>query len=71
MATTAISGDFVNIVAQEMAGGIERALGYWLGRIEIETIDRSLTPAERLAAIQGILDEYKDLIDNSPASFSS
>jgi hypothetical protein len=45
MASTAISGDFVSIVAEEMASGIDRALRYWLGRIELEVVDRSLTTA--------------------------
>jgi hypothetical protein len=67
MASTAISADFVSIVAEEMASGIDRALRYWLGRIELEVIDRSLTTAERLAAIQKILEEYKGLINNSAA----
>lgn len=68
MATTAISGDFVSIVADEMAAGIDRALRYWLGRIEIETIDCSLTTGERLSAIQKILEEYKSLTDNCASS---
>ena len=61
MATTAISGDFITAVAEEMASGIDRALRYWLGRIEIEVIDRSLTTAERVSAIQQIIEEYKSL----------
>jgi hypothetical protein len=70
MATTAISGDFITAVAEEMASGIDRALRYWLGRIEIEVIDRSLTTTERLSAIQNILDEYKAISDNSAGHFS-
>ena len=61
MATTAVRPDFVAAVAEEMASGIDRALRYWLGRIEIEVIDRSLTTAERVSAIQEILEEYKSL----------
>ena len=71
MAATAISGDFVNIIAQDMASGIDRALRYWLGRIEIESIDRSLSAPERLAAIQRILEEYKALADNPAERFSA
>ena len=61
MATSAISGDFITAVAEEMSSGIDRALRYWLGRIEIEVIDRSLTTAERVSAIQQIIEEYKSL----------
>lgn len=51
--------DFVSVVAQEISSGIDRALQYWLGRIEVEVVDRSLTTDERLDAIEGILTEYK------------
>ena len=61
MATTAVRPDFVAAVAEEMASGIDRAPRYWLGRIEIEVIDRSLTTAERVSGIQRILEEYKSL----------
>jgi hypothetical protein len=68
MATSAIHGDFVSIVAEEMSSGIDRALRYWLGRIEIEVIDRSFTTAERISAIQKILEEYKSLTDDRCSS---
>lgn len=61
MATSAVTGDFVSIVAQEMSSGIDRALRYWLGRIEIEVIDCSLTTTQRVSAIQQIIEEYKSL----------
>jgi hypothetical protein len=61
MATKATSADFITAVAGEMSAGIDRALRYWLGRIELEAIDRSLPTAARLLAIQQILDEYKAL----------
>ena len=59
MANQATRRDFVDMVAQELSSGIGRALDYWLGRIELELIDRSLTAAERIDAIEGILQEYK------------
>ena len=65
MATTAATPDFITAVAEEMASGIDRALRYWLGRIEIEPIDRSLTTTQRISAIQNIVEEYKALADNS------
>ena len=51
--------DFVSIVAHEISSGIDRALAYWLGRIEVELVDRSITTAQREAAIEAILAEYK------------
>ena len=70
MATSVVSPDFISTVVEEMAFGIDRALRYWLGRIEIEVIDRSLTTAERISAIQRILEEYKALTDNSTGHLS-
>lgn len=59
MISTAGKKDFVSIVAQEISSGIDRALAYWLGRIEVELVDRSITTAQREAAIQAIVQEYK------------
>lgn len=59
MAGLRAESDFVALVAEEIASGIDCALRYWLGRIELEVIDRSLIPAERLYAIEQILAEYK------------
>lgn len=61
MATTAATPDFITAVAEEMAYGIDRALRYWLGRIELEVVDRSLTSTERISAIELIIEEYKSL----------
>ena len=61
MASSAVSPDFITAVAEEMSSGIDRALRYWLGRIEIEVIDRSLTSTERISAVQQIIEEYKSL----------
>ncbi len=55
MANTATRSDFVNLVAEEISFGIDHALDYWLGRIEMELVDDKLTPAERLCAIEFIL----------------
>ena len=59
MARRATQTDFVDTVAEEVSSGIDRALGYWLGRIELEVVDRSLTTSQRIDAIENILQEYK------------
>lgn len=59
MASLATKSDFVSLIAEEVAAGIDRALGYWLGRIELEVVDSSLTTSDRLHAIERILNEYK------------
>lgn len=67
MMNTATKKDFVSIVAHEISYGIDRALAYWLGRIEVELVDRSITTAQREAAIEAILREYKQ--SRSPDEF--
>ena len=59
MAGSSTRTDFVSLVAEEVSSGIDRALQYWLGRIELEVVDRSLSSDERMDAIEGILIEYK------------
>jgi hypothetical protein len=51
--------DFIDIVAGEVSSGIDRALAYWLGRIEVELVDRSVNTTGRMAAIEAIVREYK------------
>jgi hypothetical protein len=60
MASTATRADFVTMIAEEISFGINHALDYWLGRIEMELVDRKLTTSERLHAIELILREYKE-----------
>jgi len=59
MAGSSTRTDFVSMVAEEISSGIDRALQYWLGRIELEVVDRSLSTDERIDAIEQILIEYK------------
>ena len=59
MSETANNKEFVGIIAGEISSGIDRALAYWLGRIELELVDASFTMAQRLAAIEAIVHEYK------------
>lgn len=59
MASSSTRTDFVSLVAEEISSGIDRALQYWLGRIELELADRSLSTAERIDGIEEILTEYK------------
>ena len=61
MSNVADKSDFVSIVAREISSGIDRALGYWLGRIELEVVDASLPSSQRLAAIEQILREYRHM----------
>jgi len=70
MARAATNDDFVLMVAQEVSSGIERGLNYWMGRIELEVVDRSLSTAERIYAIERILEEYREAIDGSELGYA-
>jgi hypothetical protein len=71
MASTATPADFVSLVAQEIAFGIDHALDHWLGRIEMELVDAKLTNIERLRAIELILREYKEVSGKTQLSCAS
>jgi hypothetical protein len=71
MANKATRADFVEMVAEEISSGIDRALHYWLGRIELEVVDRSLSTSERLYAVEQILREYKDAMGITPLGCAS
>jgi hypothetical protein len=58
-AHTAVPTDFVNIVAAEMAHGVEVAVEYWLAQVELAITDRRLTTLGRMHAVQEILQDYK------------
>jgi len=71
MANIANGTDFVRIVAREISSGIDRALGYWLGRIELEMVDQNLTTAQRMAAIREILRQYKQASEKDEIGLAS
>lgn len=60
MASTTTRADFVSLVAEEIVSGIDHALDYWLGRIEMKLVDAKLTTIERICAVEHILREYKE-----------
>lgn len=59
MASTVAQIDLVSLIAEQIASGIDNAVGYWLGRVERELATSGLTPNEQLRAIELILQEYK------------
>jgi hypothetical protein len=58
---TAVPTDFVNIVAAEMAHGVEIAVEHWLAQVELAMTDRHLTTLGRMNAVHEILQDYKRL----------
>lgn len=61
MATAAVANDIVNVIAGEMASGIERAVGWWMSQIEAAMSDPKRRTLGRLAAVREILEDYKQL----------
>jgi hypothetical protein len=61
VATTALTLDFVEVVASEMALGVDRAVEAWLAQIDLALTDNQLTTLGRLQAVQEVLRKYKQL----------
>jgi hypothetical protein len=65
LATTVQQADFIDLVALEIASGIDGAAGCWLGRVERELAASGLNQDEQLRAIALVLDEYKQITGKS------
>jgi len=61
MPITHPQADFVNLVSSEIVTGIDRAVEYWLARIERELEHAGMTSIERVHAVENVLREYKNL----------
>jgi hypothetical protein len=61
MASTVICRDFVSIIAEEMARGVEAAVECWMSQIECAVSDVHLTTMGRLNAVKNVVDKYKQL----------
>jgi len=61
LATAIIPTNLVEVIASEMAVGVDRAVECWMSQIEHALTDVHLTSLGRLNAIREILDEYKHL----------
>ena len=61
MATAVIPTNLVEVIASEMAVGVDRAVECWMSQIEHALTDVHLTSLGRLNAVREILDEYKNL----------
>jgi len=59
LASTAVAGDIVDVIASEMARGIDRAVGWWMSQIEHALTDPERTSLGRLNAVREIVENYK------------
>jgi hypothetical protein len=55
----ALSENIVDIIASEMARGVEKAVDLWMSQIEQALTDAQLTSLGRLNAVTEILRKYK------------
>ncbi len=70
MATTAVSSDFINIVATEMSCGVERAVAYWLAQIDQIVMNADIAPSLKLSAISAVLEHYERLTGKQLLQFA-
>jgi hypothetical protein len=61
MSSVFVDVNVVNLLAAEMASGVERAVECWLAQVEHALTDTQLTTLGRLNAVREILDRYKSL----------
>ena len=61
LASAAIPRDIVDVIASEMASGVERAVDCWMSQVELALADARLTTLGRLNAVREILEKYKSL----------
>ena len=59
MATAVIPTNLIEVIASEMAVGVDRAVECWMSQIEEALTDVHLTSLGRLSAVREIVDEYK------------
>ena len=61
LATTAVPTEIVDVIATEIAVGVEKAVECWMSQVERALTDVHLTSLGRLNAVREIVDEYKQL----------
>jgi hypothetical protein len=61
VATVAVAQDFVSVVAEEIASGVDRAVECWMPQVEGALNDVHLTTLGRLYAVQAVMKRYKEL----------
>jgi hypothetical protein len=61
LATVVLPTNLIEVIASEIAVGVDRAVECWMSQIEHALTDVHLTSLGRLNAVREILDEYKHL----------
>jgi len=66
LASTSTKADLISMIAQEVASGIDEAVGYWFNRIEHELAGRGLSAEQQLRGIELVIREYKETTGKLP-----
>jgi hypothetical protein len=61
VATTVVDRDLIQVIAEEMAIGVETAVDRWMAQIDLALTDMHLTTLGRLDAVREIVESYKHL----------
>jgi hypothetical protein len=61
VASTAVNRDLVQMIAEEMACGVETAVEFWMTEIDRALTDMQLTTLGRLNAVGKVIEKYKHL----------
>ena len=61
MASVAMPNNVVDIIAAEIASGVDRAVECWMSQIDEALSDLRLTSLGRLQAVKEIVERYKSL----------
>ncbi len=61
MATATVPREIIDVIADEMAWGVERAVEYWMSQVEHALADQQLTSLGRLYAVKDVVERYRGL----------
>jgi hypothetical protein len=61
LASATIASNLVDIIASEMASGVDRAVECWMSQVEQALTDVHLSSLGRLQAVRQIVEKYKKL----------
>ena len=65
VATVAVPREIVDVIADEVAWGVERAVEYWMSQVEHALSDTNLTSLGRLYAVKDVVEQYKSVTGKS------
>jgi hypothetical protein len=61
VASLAMPGNLVDIIATEISSGVDRAVECWMSQIEQALTDVRQTSLGRLQAVKEVVEQYKNL----------